>query len=132
MPEVTESLASALSRSKRAHKGDDSDNVGRAEEEDRASQEETHKAKEDAVELARQKIVAERAATDVDAAAEAEPARAEEALAKKTATEEAIASRASTDEVAREDVAQLRRFLAKQVHDQICYHLDILTYKLCL
>jgi hypothetical protein len=79
--------------------------VGHAEEEDRASQEETHKAEEDAVELARQKIVAERAATDVDAAAEAESARAEEALAKETATEEAIASRASTDEVAGEEVA---------------------------
>jgi hypothetical protein len=48
MTKGTESSAYALLRIKRVRKGDDSGDLGRAKEKDRASQEEAHKVKEDA------------------------------------------------------------------------------------
>jgi hypothetical protein len=55
MPEEAESSASTLSHNKRARGGNDDGDVGLVEEKDRASQEETRKAEEDAVERACQR-----------------------------------------------------------------------------
>jgi hypothetical protein len=74
MLEVTESLVSILSRSERAHKGGDGDDVGRTKEKDRALQEEAYKVEEDAAELACQRITAEEVAADTVVSAEVEQA----------------------------------------------------------
>jgi hypothetical protein len=108
MLEVTESSVSVLSRSERAQKGGDGDNMGHAEEKDCASQEEACKAEENAAELARQRIMAEEVAADTVVAAEAEQAQAKEAVGKETAAEEVATSRAAADEVVVEEAAASR------------------------
>jgi hypothetical protein len=65
--------------------------------------EETHKAKEDAPELACRKVIAEQVTTDAEAAAKAEVARAEEAIAKEAAAKKVATSCASADEVVVEE-----------------------------
>jgi hypothetical protein len=79
--------------------------VGRAKEKDRASQEETHKVKEDMAGLARQRVAVEDVATDVDATAEAGPVRTEEPIIKEVTAAEVITPRTTTDETAAEEVA---------------------------
>jgi hypothetical protein len=79
--------------------------VGHAGEKDRASQEETRKAEEDAVELARQKVAVEREAVDADAMDEAGPARDDEAIIKEADAVEVIAPCTATDGTVVEEVA---------------------------
>jgi hypothetical protein len=85
--------------------GDDDGDVGHAEEQDHTSQEETCKAEEGAVELARQGATAEEATADANAAAEEGPAQPEEADIKEVAAAEVIAPCTATDGTAVEEVA---------------------------
>jgi hypothetical protein len=97
MPERTEPSASALSHSKRVRRGGDGGDESHAEEKDRASQEETHRVKEDALGLARQEVAAEDALADADAAADARPVWMEEVIVKEVTVAEVIAPCTATD-----------------------------------
>jgi hypothetical protein len=93
----TESSAYALLRIKRVCKGDDSVDLGRAKEKDRASQEEDRKVKEDAAGPIHQRVATEDAATDAHADAEARPMRTEEAAMEEITMIEVVTPRTATD-----------------------------------
>jgi hypothetical protein len=96
---------SALSQSKRMHGRNDGGDVGHAEEKDHAPLGETRKVEEDAAGLVRQRVAAEDAAINADAAAKAGPVRTEEAIIKEVTATEVIAPHIVIDGTAVGEVA---------------------------
>jgi hypothetical protein len=103
--EETESLAFALSCSKRMRKEDAGGDLGHAEEEDRSSQVEAGEVEGSAAKFGCQGTAAADATADAGITAEAGPARTEEAGAEEVVATGVIMPRIATDEVAAGEAA---------------------------
>jgi hypothetical protein len=102
---VTKSLVSIPSRSEGVCKEGAGGDVGRAKQTGRTPREGARHAREDAMELARQRTAADKVVTDAAAVARAEQARTDEATVKKANVEEAAPSCAAIDKAAAEAAA---------------------------